>query len=157
MKIELLVIGATSFSYLNEGQEIYEKRIKRYYPFQQTVLADVKGARTMDVATLREKEGEQFLSKLQAGDFVVLLDEKGKQYTSADFAKWLEKRFNQAPKRMVFIIAGAYGASTALKERADTLWSLSKGTFSHQMIRLFATEQIYRGISILHGLPYHNE
>jgi 23S rRNA (pseudouridine1915-N3)-methyltransferase len=156
MKVELWAIGKTSEKYLEAGIEIFEKRLKNYLPFAFHVWPDVK-LKTQDGVFLKKEEGKFWLSKITADDYVVLLDEKGREFRSVELAQWLEKRMNAAPRRLIFIVGGAFGFSPELYERAQEQWSLSKLTFSHQMIRLFALEQLYRAMSILHNEPYHNE
>lgn len=138
------------------GIEIFEKRLKNYLPFAFTVWPDVK-LKTRDSQLLRREEGSFYLSKLNPEDHVVLLDEKGMELSSVEFARWMEKKMSASPRRLVFIIGGAFGFSPELYARAQEQWALSKLTFSHQMIRLFALEQLYRAMSILRNEPYHNE
>jgi 23S rRNA (pseudouridine1915-N3)-methyltransferase len=156
MKVELWAIGKTNEQYLDKGIEIFEKRLKNYLPFSLHIWPDVK-LKTQDGTLLKKEEGKFWLSKLNAEDYVVLLDENGREYRSVELAQWMEKRMNAAPRRLVFIIGGAFGFSAELYARAQEQWSLSKLTFSHQMIRLFALEQLYRAMSILKNEPYHNE
>lgn len=151
------MIGKTAFPYLQEGMAIYEKRLRRYLPFRVVVLPDVKKAKNLNARQLKQKEGEALLSKLKKEDFLVLLDENGKQYTSVAFARFLEQKLQLGHGRLVISIGGAYGFSEGLHQRANAMVSLSKMTFSHQMVRLFALEQIYRAMTILRGEPYHNE
>ena len=157
MKVVLWMIGKTAFPYLRDGMAIYEKRIGRYLPFGTLVLPDVKGAKKMTPELLKQKEGETVLQKLQPTDRLILLDERGFQKTSVEFSAYLADQFNHSRGRLVFLIGGAYGFSPAVYERAHARWALSKLTFSHQMIRLFALEQLYRALSIQRGEPYHNE
>ena len=157
MKIELWYIGKTSFAYLKEGEELYEKRLKRYLPFQKTMIADVKNAKNMDANLLKTKEGNAVLEKIKSDDYFILLDENGRHYSSVDFAEFLEKKMQDTHKRIIFLIGGAFGFSEAVYQRANLKISLSKMTFSHQMIRIFALEQIYRAMTILKNEPYHNE
>ena len=156
MKIELWVIGKTAFKYLDEGMDIYEKRLKHYVNFDLVVLPDVKNP-PLSIEALKMKEGELILNKLQKDDFLILLDENGKHFTSIDFSKFIEKQQMNALKRLIFQIGGAYGFSDAVYARAHQKMSLSKMTFSHQMIRLFFVEQLYRAFTILKGEKYHNE
>ncbi len=156
MKIELYCVGPTAFDYLKEGIEIYEKRIKHFLPFELHIIPDIKNAKSLSEQQLKTKEGEQILSKFDNQDFLILLDEGGKQYSSIAFADYLETALQQSQRRLVFVIGGAYGFSEAVYQRANASWSLSKLTFSHQMVRLFVVEQLYRAMSILRGLPYHH-
>jgi 23S rRNA (pseudouridine1915-N3)-methyltransferase len=157
MKLELWLQGATAFDYLKTGVELYEKRLKHFIPFDITVLSDIKNAKSLSEDQLKTKEGEQLLKKMEQGDFLILLDERGKQYSSIQFSEFLETLIQSSNKRVIFLVGGAYGFSDPVYQRANAQWSLSKLTFSHQMVRLFIVEQIYRGMSILRGLPYHHE
>lgn len=157
MKIEFWMQGQTAFKYLKEGIEIYEKRIKHFIPFEIQVLPDIKNAKSLSEEQLKTKEGELQLKKLDNNDFLILLDERGKQYNSIQFSEYLEALMQHSHKRLIFLIGGAYGFSDTVYQRANAQWSLSKLTFSHQMVRLFIVEQIYRAISIQRGLPYHHE
>lgn len=156
MKTELWVIGKTSHDYLKEGIKIYTKRIDRYIPFNMVVIPDVKNASKLAVKELKIKEGEVILKKLNKGDFLIILDDKGKIRSSVQFATYMEKQLNQSYKRLIFLIGGAYGFSDAVYQKADTKFSLSAMTFSHQMVRLIFVEQLYRAISILNNEPYHH-
>ncbi len=156
MKIELCVVGKTSFKYLEEGQDIYAKRMKKYIPFQMHVIPDIKNAKNLNPEILKKKEGEKILSRLTKNDLLVLLDENGKQLTSIEFSKWLENKLQSTSKRIVFLIGGAYGFSEEVYQRANAKLALSKMTFSHQMVRLFFTEQLYRAFTIMRNEPYHN-
>lgn len=156
MKIELWVIGKTAFKYLDEGIAVYEKRLKHYVNFDLVVLPDVKNP-PLSTEALKTKEGELILNKLQKDDLLILLDENGKHLTSIDFSKFIENQQINATKRIIFQIGGAYGFSEAVYARANQKMSLSKMTFSHQMIRLFFVEQLYRAFTILKGEKYHNE
>lgn len=157
MKTCLLVIGKTDAAYIREGIEEYEKRLKRYIPYEMKVLPDVKNARNMGESLQKEKEGEMILEQLQATDLVVLLDEKGRQYTSVEFSEYLAQKMLGGIKRLVFVIGGPYGFSEMVYQRANDKLSLSKMTFSHQMVRMIFAEQIYRAMTILKGEPYHHE
>jgi 23S rRNA (pseudouridine1915-N3)-methyltransferase len=157
MKAELWVIGNTSFSYLKEGTGIYEKRLKHYLPFEYNTIADIKNAKNLSKEQLKNKEGAQIIKKLDKGDFLILLDERGKEYTSVKFASYIDNLLQQSSKRLVFVIGGAYGFSQEVYDRANGKISLSKMTFSHQMVRLFVLEQLYRAMTILRNQPYHHE
>jgi 23S rRNA (pseudouridine1915-N3)-methyltransferase len=156
MKIELWVIGKTAFKYLDEGISIYEKRLKHYATFDLVTLPDIKNP-PLSIEALKMKEGELILNKLTKDDMLILLDENGKQQTSIDLSKFIETQQMNATKRIVFQIGGAFGFSDAVYARANQKLSLSKMTFSHQMIRLFFVEQLYRAFTILKGEKYHNE
>ena len=155
MKVELWAIGKTSEKYLEEGIGIFEKRLKNYLPFSWVILPDVK-LKTTDGALLKKEEGKLILSKLQSDDFLVLLDENGKQLTSMELAQWMERRLASSGRRLVFLIGGAFGFAPEVYARAQEQLSLSKMTFSHQMVRLFFLEQLYRAMTILKNEPYHN-
>lgn len=154
MNIEFWYIGKTNEKYLTEGMQIYAKRLKHYCKYNEICLKDVKPGNSSNET--RTREGDLLISKLKNEDLVILLDEKGKTYDSVTYANQLQKWLNQGPKRIVFIVAGAFGASLKLKNRADHKLSLSEMTFSHQMIRLFFTEQLYRAFTILRNEKYHN-
>ncbi len=157
MKIKLLAIGKTDHKHLIKLIEEYEKRLKHYVKFELAIIPDVKNAKNLSEIQQKEKEGELILNKLQNTDVLVLLDDKGKQFTSIEFSKYLQKKMNAGIKQLVFVIGGPYGFSDAVYEKAQGKISLSKMTFSHQMIRLFIVEQIYRGFTILKNEPYHHE
>lgn len=156
MKIEFRSIGKTSFPYLTEGVSIYEKRLKHYISYQSVIIPDIKNAKNLKPKQLKEKEGHALLNKIESGDFVIILDEKGKSYSSVKFAAFLEKQMLMSHKRIIFIVGGAFGFSEAVYARANSKLALSDMTFSHQMIRLFFTEQLYRACTIMKGEPYHN-
>ncbi|AFC25965.1 23S rRNA (pseudouridine(1915)-N(3))-methyltransferase RlmH [Saprospira grandis] len=156
MKLEFWMVGNTAFNYLKEGMDIYEKRLKHFVPFESRIIPDIKGAKNMREAQIKQKEGEKILAKLEQGDFLMLLDERGKQFDSLAFSAKLEQQFQLSHKRIIYLIGGAYGFSDEVYARANGRWSLSKLTFSHQMVRLFVLEQLYRAISIQRGLPYHH-
>lgn len=158
MKVESWCIGETAFDYLDEGVALYDKRLRHFLSaWEWVVIPNIKNAKNMSEAQLKDKEGELLLKKIEKGDFVVLLDERGKAYTSLQFASYLDQQLQQTHKRLIFIIGGAYGFSEAMYERANGKISLSNMTFSHQMIRLFWVEQLYRAMSILNNQPYHHE
>ncbi len=157
MKIKLLVVGKTNKKFLIEGEAEYAKRLKRYVQFEKIELADIKGAKKMSEAEIKKEEGKLILSNLEANGFVVLLDDKGKSHGSVQFSKWLQDKMNRGYKHITFVVGGAYGFSDPVYAAANEQLSLSKMTLSHQMIRLFFTEQIYRAFTILKGEPYHHE
>jgi len=156
MKIEFWVVGKTQFQYLNDGIGIYDKRIKKYLPFQTVILPDIKNAKNLSESLLKEKEGKMILEKVDKGDLLILLDEKGKEFTSEKFALWVNQKLQHSAKRMIFLVGGAYGFSKDVYARGDQKIALSQMTFSHQMIRLFFIEQFYRALSILNNEPYHH-
>ena len=156
MTIKLLCIGKTDSKELQRLIEVYLKRLQFYTKFEIDVIPDLKKAKNLDENQQKSKEGELILNKTQTSDFVVLLDENGKQFSSEAFSEYLQKRMNSGLKQLIFVIGGPYGFSEEVYQRADGKISLSKMTFSHQMVRLFITEQIYRGFTILKNEPYHH-
>ncbi len=157
MTIKLLAIGKTDDATLQNLTEIYIKRLQFYNKFEMEIIPDLKKAKNLDENQQKQKEGELILSKLTPSDFVVLLDENGKQFSSEGFSEFVQKRLNSGLKQLVFIIGGPYGFSQDVYSRADSKVSLSKMTFSHQMVRLFFTEQLYRAFTILRNEPYHHK
>ncbi len=157
MKIKLLVIGKTDDKNLNQLIENYQKRLQHYINFQLEVIPDIKNVKNLSQLQQKEKEGEIILSKLQNTDQLILLDEKGKEYRSIEFANFLQKKMNSGIKQLVLVIGGPYGFSESVYKKAMGKISFSKMTFSHQMIRLFVVEQLYRGFTILKNEPYHHE
>ena len=157
MEIELLTVGKTTIRFVEDGIAEYSKRLKHYIPYSIKSLPDVKNASKMDQAKQKEAEGEKILDAISNSDFVVLLDERGKQYSSIEFSAFLEKQMISGRRKVVFVVGGPYGFSKPVYDRADSLLSLSKMTFNHEMVRLFFTEQIYRAMTILRGEPYHQE
>jgi len=155
MKIEIWAIGKTNEKYLEAGIEIFEKRLKNYLPFSLHILPDVK-TKTIDGQLIKKEEGKLLLSKLTSDDWLVLLDEQGQQFTSVELSRWLERRLAGSGRKMVFLIGGAFGFSPDVYARANDSLALSKLTFSHQMVRLFCLEQLYRAMTILRNEPYHN-
>lgn len=157
MKIALLVIGKTDASYFVQAINEYTNRLTHYIPFELTVIPDIKNVKNLTEPQQKEKEGELILKSLQTGDYLVLLDEHGKEYSSMQFASYIEKKMHTISKRLVFVVGGPYGFSEAIYRVASEKISLSKMTFSHQMIRLIFVEQIYRAMTILNNEPYHHE
>lgn len=157
MKIVLLAIGKTNAKYLQEGIEQYIKRLCHYVPFEFKILPDVKSTKGLTHEKQKELEGQMMLNSIQTGDVVVLLDERGKEMTSRDFATYIDKKMVNVSKNLIFVIGGPYGFSAEMYERANEKLSLSKMTFSHEMIRLFFIEQVYRAMTILRGEPYHHD
>jgi len=157
MKIVLLSIGKTSEEYLIEGIAQYQKRLKHYTQFELIEVPNIKKAQNFSKNELMKKEGELILNKIQASDYLVLLDDKGKDFTSVKFSKKVQQWMLSGKKRLVFVIGGAYGFSDTVYQRGNEKLSLSKMTFSHQMVRLFFVEQIYRAYTILNNEPYHHE
>ena len=157
MKIKLLTIGKTDDKHLIQLINAYENRLKHYVKFKLEVIPDLKKAKHLSEAQQKEKEGELILGKLQSSDQLVLLDDKGTHFTSIEFSQYLQKKMNSGIKQLVLVIGGPYGFSEAVYKKASGKLSLSKMTFSHQMIRLFIVEQLYRGYTILKNEPYHHE
>ena len=157
MKISLLVIGKTDEGYLRNGLEIFTNRIPHYILFEMKVIPDIKNTKNLSEEQQKEKEGELILQQIQPSDELFLLDEHGKESSSVEFARFLEKKMISGIKRMVFVIGGPYGFSKSVYLRANGKISLSKMTFSHQMVRLIFTEQLYRALTILKGEPYHHQ
>ena len=151
------MIGKTDADYLVKGFDEYIRRMKRYINFTVQVIPDIRKGKKLSQAEQLASEGELIMAAYNAGDYVVLLDEHGKDYSSVQFAEFIQKQMNTGIKNMVFTIGGPYGFSTEVKQRADLLVSLSKMTFSHQMVRLLFAEQLYRAFTIINGLPYHHE
>ncbi|WBU88592.1 23S rRNA (pseudouridine(1915)-N(3))-methyltransferase RlmH [Cellulophaga omnivescoria] len=156
MTIKLLAIGKTDNKNLQALIAEYEKRLGHYIKFNLDIIPDIKNVKNLSEAQQKEKEGELILKKLSPTDVLVLLDENGKQFTSVDFSDYLQKKMNAGIKQLVFVIGGPYGFSDAIYATAKGKISLSKMTFSHQMVRLFVVEQIYRGFTILRNEPYHH-
>jgi 23S rRNA (pseudouridine1915-N3)-methyltransferase len=157
MKVLLVMVGKTSGKWLQQGIDEYVNRLSHYLPFDIKILADVKNAGKFNPDSIKQQEGEIILKSLQGGDRVVLLDENGKNYSSRDFSGFVEKQMNSGVKRLVFVIGGAWGFSDDVYQRADNKLSLSPMTFSHQMVRLIFTEQLYRAMTILKNEPYHHD
>ena len=156
MTIKLLAIGKTDNKNLKVLIEDYQKRLRHYIKFELEILPDIKNVKHLSEKQQKEKEGEMILSKIENSEVIVLLDEKGKQLNSIGFANYLQKHMNSGLKSLVFIIGGPYGFSEAVYNRANGNLGLSKMTFSHQMVRLFFIEQLYRGFTILRNEPYHH-
>ncbi|MDR0430209.1 MAG: 23S rRNA (pseudouridine(1915)-N(3))-methyltransferase RlmH [Tannerellaceae bacterium] len=157
MKVVLLVVGKTDNWWLKEAIDDYCKRLARYLPFEMVVVPNIKNAGRLPEVQQKEKEGELIMKHIQPGDCCVLLDEKGKEFTSAGFSVYLEKKTHTAPRRLVFVAGGPYGFSAPVYNASSERIALSKMTFSHQMVRLIFVEQLYRACSILNNEPYHHE
>ena len=156
MKIKLITIGKTDNKQLGALIEDYKKRIGFYIKFQIEIIPDIKNVKNLSEAQQKQKEGELILGKINTTDALILLDENGKQFNSIEFSKYLQKHMNSGIKQLVFVIGGPYGFSDDVYKKANGKISLSKMTFSHQMVRLFFTEQLYRGFTILRNEPYHH-
>lgn len=156
MKTELILVGKTADKHFAAGIKDYTERIGHYMPFGITTLPDLKNTKNLSQEQQKEREGEQILRLVQPSDTVVLLDEHGLELRSVELAAWLQRKQQQA-RRLVFVIGGPYGFSPAVYDRANEKLSLSRLTFSHQMVRLVFTEQLYRACTIIKGEPYHHE
>ena len=157
MKGVLIVVGKTTDKRFETISQEYIERIRHYIPFTIEVIPELKNTKGLSQDEQKKREGEQILKSLQAGDYIVLLDEHGSERTSMDFASWMQKKMAAGPKRLVFIVGGPYGFSDAIHQKGNEEISLSRMTLSHQMIRMFFVEQIYRAMTILNGEPYHHE
>lgn len=157
MKTVLLAIGRTVEKHYITAINDYVERTKHFMPFELEIIPELKNTKSLSVEQQKEKEGELICKALQPGDVIVLLDEGGKEFRSVDFASWIEKKLLTVNKRLVFIIGGPYGFSQKVYQTAHEKISLSKMTFSHQMVRLIFVEQLYRAMTILNGGPYHHE
>ena len=156
MKTELIVVGKTTNKHFVAAINDYLDRIGHYMPFSVTVIPELRNAKSLSLQQQKDKEGESILRLLQPSDMVVLLDERGKEPRSIELAEWLQRQ-QQTARRLVFIIGGPYGFSQQVYSRADSMLSLSRLTFSHQMVRLIFVEQLYRACTIIKGEPYHHE
>lgn len=157
MEITLIVIGKTNAKYLIEGLDEYTRRLKHYISYNINILPDIKNTKNLSEEQQKETEGKLILNALKPGDSIVLLDERGKEFSSMQFSDYLQRKMNSGLRRLVFVVGGPYGFSKDVYNKADEKLSLSKMTFSHEMIRLFFTEQIYRAMTIIRGEPYHHE
>lgn len=157
MKIVVIAVGKTSTDYISRGVDEFLKRANRYLGVELTVIPDIKASKALTEEAQKQQEGRNILASLQPGDIVALLDERGKELTSREFSGMIERRMVQGTKRLVFVIGGPYGFSKEVYERADSKLSLSRMTFTHEMVRLFFVEQIYRAMTIMRGEPYHHD
>lgn len=156
MKTILLLVGKTTNKHFTACIDDYVSRIGHYMPFELQTVPELKNTKNLSQSQQKEREGELILRQIQESDHVVLLDEHGREYRSIEFADWLQRR-SQTARRLLFVVGGPYGFSDAVYKRANERISLSKMTFSHQMVRLIFTEQIYRACTIIKGEPYHHE
>ncbi len=157
MKIVVIAVGKTSTDYISRGVDEFLKRANRYLGVELTVIPDIKASKALTEEAQKLQEGRNILASLLPGDIVTLLDERGKELTSREFSGMIERRMIQGTKRLVFVIGGPYGFSKEVYERADSKLSLSRMTFTHEMVRLFFVEQIYRAMTIMRGEPYHHD
>ena len=156
MKIAFWQIGKTKENYLKSGEEQYENRLKHYLSFESKVFPDIKNAGKLKPIDLKKAEAKMILGQIQNSDHLILLDENGKTYKSSEFASFNEKLFHSGSKRIIYLVGGAFGFDQSLYDRADRKVALSKMTFTHQMVRLFFLEQLYRAMTILKNEQYHN-
>jgi 23S rRNA (pseudouridine1915-N3)-methyltransferase len=157
VKIELIIVGKTDADWVKQGFEVYQKRLSYYISFNTTIIPDLKNRKNLAIDQQKDQERILILKQLQTSDFVILLDENGKQFDSVQFSDLLQKKMNSGIKRLVFVIGGPYGFSSELYQKSNQKISLSKMTFSHQMVRPFFVEQLYRAFSILNNEPYHHQ
>ncbi|GHV59072.1 ribosomal RNA large subunit methyltransferase H [Bacteroidia bacterium] len=157
MKIQLWVVGKTTQIFVEQGLTEFYGRIKHYLPFEIQVIPDIKNTKNLLPDQVKEKEGEWILKNIQSGDYIVLLDEHGREFTSLQFAQYLERKTHSVSKSLIFIIGGPYGFSPKVQEAAHEKIALSKMTFSHQLVRLIFVEQLYRAMTILQHEPYHHQ
>ena len=157
VKILLLTIGNTDKKFMREGVAEYVKRLSFYIPFEMKVIPDIKNRSSLSEELQKEKEGQLILNQVSSGDFMILLDEHGTEFSSVEFSKWIEKKMIAGMRQVVFVIGGPYGFSETVFQRADAKIALSKLTFSHQMVRMIFVEQLYRAMTIIKNEPYHHE
>jgi 23S rRNA (pseudouridine1915-N3)-methyltransferase len=157
LSIKLITLGATSYSFIKDGVEEYEKRLRKYFKFEIVVIPDVKNRGKLKPIDLKSEEAVLITKQIKHTDTLILLDERGKEFDSTNFARFLQKALANKNGSLVFVVGGMYGFDENLKQKADYLISLSRMTSSHQLIRLFFVEQLYRACTILNGEPYHNE
>ena len=157
MKIQLIAVGRTTTPYLQEGIKMYLDRVSHYVPLEITIIPDIKKTRSLTQQQQKDLEGQAMMQRIANGDFVVLLDEKGRRYTSRQFADFIDKKMLTLPQRLTFIVGGPYGFSQEIYNRANHMLSLSDMTFPHEMVRLFFAEQLYRAYAIIGGEPYHHD
>lgn len=157
MKITLLTVGKTTFGFAAQGEELYQKRLQFYTQFRRVDIPQLKNAASLSREEIKVKEGELILKALKPDDDVILLDERGNEYSSIDWAAILERKMLSSGKDIVFVVGGAYGFSQAVYQRANSKLSLSKMTFSHQIVRFIFLEQLYRAFTIIKGEPYHHQ
>ncbi len=157
MKLVLLQVGKTDERYLSEGLSVYHSRIEKLMPFEVKTVAESRVRQKKPDSVIKKEEAERIMDVFRKGDTVILLDEAGYNMGSRDFAAFLQKTMNAGPRRIVFVIGGPRGLHHELKDNADKVLSLSAMTFSHQLVRLLFAEQLYRALTILKGIPYHND
>ena len=156
MKITLILNGKTEDDYIIKGYTVYEQRLKHYISFETIVIPALKNTKALSIEQQKQKEGELILKGVQSSDKLILLDENGKEYHSVGFSDFIQKEINSGIKNVIFVVGGPYGFSEEVYKRANGKIALSKMTFSHQMVRLFFVEQLYRAMTILRNEPYHH-
>lgn len=156
MKVRLILVGKTQQGYAQEGKDVFKKRIINYLPFEEIVIPSLKNTKNLSPQVVKEKEGELILKKIEKQDFTILLDENGRTFDSVGFANFLQMQMNSGIKNLNFVVGGAWGFSPQVYQKANAKISLSKMTFSHQIIRIIFMEQLYRAMTILRNEPYHN-
>ena len=157
MDLKLVTVGKTDVKWVKEGLDLYVSRLRHYAPFTLVEIPQLKNVSAFTQEQIKEKEGELILKQVTPGDSVILLDERGKEYRSVEWAEWIRQRLARGGKGLVFVVGGAYGFSQAVYDRAEGMISLSRMTFSHQMVRTVFAEQLYRAFTIIRGEPYHHE
>ena len=157
MKITLLTVGKTDKDWVKQGIDIYASRMKHYFPFSIVEIPELKNVSSLSQDQIKTEEGELILKNVKPADDVILLDERGREFSSMEFAKVLQDKISYNGKDIIFVIGGAYGFSDAVRQRSNSKISLSKMTFSHQMVRAIFVEQLYRAFTIMKGEPYHHE
>lgn len=157
MKIKFILVGKSQQGFVSDGFRVYQKRVEKYLPFEEIVIPSLKNTKNLSPQAFKEKEGELILKKIEPQDFTVLLDEKGQTFDSVGFAGFLQTRMNTGIKSLNFVVGGAYGFSPKVYQRANAKLSISKMTFSHQIIRVIFMEQLYRAMTIIRNEPYHNQ
>jgi 23S rRNA (pseudouridine1915-N3)-methyltransferase len=157
MNITLLMVGNTSEVFVRDGYEVFIKRLRHYIKVKEIIIPDIKERKHLNAEQVKEKEAVLILEKISTASYSVLLDERGKEFSSTEFAGFLQKAMNAGTRELFFIIGGAYGVAESVKLKADISVSLSRMTFTHQFIRLILTEQLYRAMTILKNEPYHND
>ena len=157
MKIELWSVGKGNESHVDEGIQLFTKRISNYYPVSWKIIPPIKNASALIEEELKQKEGEVILNMISKEDYLILLDERGKHFASEELASFIQSRANESRKNLIFLIGGAFGVSENVMKRADFKWSLSKLVFPHQLVRMILAEQIYRACSINRNEKYHHQ
>ena len=157
MEVKLVTVGKTDVPWVREGLDLYVSRLRHYVPFTLVEIPQLKNVSAFSQEQIKEKEGELILKQVAPGETVILLDERGRQYRSVEWADWIQRQLSLGGKGLVFVVGGAYGFSQKVYDRANGLVSLSKMTFSHQMVRTVFAEQLYRALTIIRGEPYHHE